>query len=122
MPSGTGQPSALLSPTPPPTRPFPSLTGPSRTFVYDHDGLFPVSNVTKTSRFVLYDSGAFVLHFESAGDSDGAYTDTNGAIAFEWKNGQWTATGALKGDSLTVQYSMLMQGADFEDAVYVLQR
>ena len=32
------------------------------------------------------------------------------------------ATGTLKGDSLTIQFQESMQHADFEDAVYVLQR
>ena len=30
------------------------------------------------------------------------------------------ATGVLDGDSLTVQYNLIMQQVDFEDAVYVL--
>ena len=34
---------------------------------------------------------------------------------------QWDdATGVLKGDSLTIQYDLLMQHSDFENAVYVL--
>jgi hypothetical protein len=45
-------------------------------------------------------------------------------IAFTWEGwsvvGPWGATGRLTGDSLTVQYNLVMQATDFEDAVYTL--
>ena len=127
-PSGTNQPSALPSPTPAPATNFPPLSGPSRTFFFDRELLYPVSGYTKKSRLVLYDNGAFVLQYPSLGEGGyrGGYKDANGVIAFEWEGGgiagPWGATGTLKGDSLTVQYNLNMQLTDFEDAVYVLMR
>jgi hypothetical protein len=125
-PTGTNQPPALSSATPPPATNFPPLSGPSRTFVFDRELSYRVSEYTRNSRFVLYDNGAFVLQYPSLGERGyrGAYKDTNGVIAFEWEGwsiaGPWGATGALKADSLTVQYNQIMQLTDFEDAVYVL--
>jgi hypothetical protein len=104
------------------------LSGPSRTFIFDRELSYRVSDYTRTSRFVLYDNGAFVLQYPSLGEGGyrGRYTDANGVITFEWEGwsvaGPWGATGTLKGDSLTVQYNLIMQLTDFEDAVYVLMR
>jgi hypothetical protein len=83
-----------------------------------------VSNYTKESRFVLYDNGAFVLQYVGLGGGyRGGYTEANGVIVFEWEGwsaaGPWGATGTVKGDSLTVQYNLIMQLTDFEDAAYV---
>lgn len=125
-PTGTIPPSAVSPPTPPPATVFPPLSGPSRTFIFDRELLYPVRDYTRHSRLVLYDNGAFVLRFPSVGEGGyrGGYKDANGVIVFEWDAwniaGPWGATGALKGNSLTVQYNEIMQGTDFEDAVYVL--
>ncbi len=122
-PSGTTQPSV---PTVPPRPTFPPLSGPSRTLVFERALANRVSDYTVHSRFVLYDNGAFILKFPTvAGDGyRGGYTQVNGAITFEWEGwnpyGPWGATGALDGNSLTVQYNSIMQGTDFEDAVYML--
>lgn len=69
------------------------------------------------------DNGGFVLQYAGLGfEYRGGYAETKGAIAFEWEGwsaaGPWGATGTLKGDSLTVQYNLIMQLTDFEDAVY----
>lgn len=123
-PTGISQ-SPVLSPIPPPVTEFPPLSGPSRTFIFDRELVYPVSDYTKRSRFVLYDNGAFVLQFPSLGEGGyrGRYEDANGAIAFKWEGwstaGPWGATGMLNGNSLTVQYNLIMQLTDFEDAVYV---
>jgi hypothetical protein len=101
------------------------LSGPARTFVFDRELSYGVSDYTKKSRFVLYDNGAFVLQFLSLGEAGyrGAYEEANGVITLQWEGwstaGPWGATGTLKGDSLTVQYNLIMQMTDFEDAVYV---
>jgi len=99
------------------------LTGPSRTFIFVRELSYPVSNYTSQSRFVLYDNGAFVLQYVGLGaDYGGGYTETNGVIAFEWEGwsvaGPWGATGTIRGETLTVQYNLIMQLTDFEDAVY----
>jgi hypothetical protein len=71
--------------TPLSTPNFPSLSGPSRTFVYDHALTAFVDDYTKTSSFVLYDNGAFVLKYMSpAGQFRGGYTVANGVINFAW--------------------------------------
>ena len=122
-PSGT-QPSVVTVVPPRPT--FPPLSGPSRTLVFDHALANRVSDYTIHSRFVLYDNGGFVLQFPTvAGDGyRGGYTEVNGALTFEWEGwnpaGPWGAAGMLNGNSLTVQYNSIMQGTDFEDAVYML--
>ena len=105
---------------------FPPLSGPSRTFVFDRELSYRVSDYTKMSRFVLYDNGAFVLQYPSLGQGGyrGGYKDANGVTTFEWEGwsvaGPWGASGTLEGDALTVQYNQMMQLSDFEDAVYVL--
>jgi hypothetical protein len=109
--------------TPPPPKTFPPLTGPSRTFVYDHALTDFVSDYTKNSQFVLYDDGAFVLQYLNLTQYRGGYT-ASGTINFEWEGwstaGPWGASGTLIGNSLAVRYNAIMQGSDFEDAVYVL--
>jgi len=88
---------------------------------------YQVRDYTKHSLFVLYDNGAFVLQYPTVaggGGYRGGYTETNGAITFEWEGwsvaGPWGATGTLKDGSLTVRYNGIMQLTDFEDAVYLL--
>jgi hypothetical protein len=48
----------------------------------------------------------------------------DGVITFDWEGwsaaGPWGATGSIRGDSLTVEYNLIMQLTDFEDAVYAL--
>jgi hypothetical protein len=65
-----------------------------------------------------------VLRYPGIGDYRGGYTETDGAITFDWEGwsiaGQWGATGTLKNGVLTVQYNFIMQMSDFEDAAYVL--
>ena len=127
--SGHASPTAPSpSPThvspPQPATDFPPLSGPSRTFIFDRELSYRVSDYTKQSRFVLYENGAFVLQYAGLnGAYRGGYHTDNGAIVFEWEGwsaaGPWGATGAVNGDSLTVRYNLIMQLTDFEDAVYV---
>ena len=39
-----------------------------------------------------------------------------------WRHGrtEWNATGRFQGDSLTIEFDLLMQHSDYENAVYVL--
>ena len=126
-PTATMAPTAVPTPTGPPPRNFPPLSGPSRTFTFDHELEYRVSDYTKNSRLVLYDNGAFVLQYPTlagGGGYRGGYTEANGAITFEWEGwsvaGPWGATGTLKDGSLTIRYNQIMQLTDFEDAVYRL--
>jgi hypothetical protein len=128
-PTPTSAPSVTpATPAPaPPTTNFPALSGPSRTFTFDHELTYRPSDYTKQSRFVLYDDGAFALQYVSLGiEYRGGYTESNGVITFQWEGwnigGPWGATGTLKDSSLTVEYNPIMQGSDFEDAVYGLKQ
>jgi hypothetical protein len=104
------------------------LSGPFQTYAFDRQLIYPVSSQTVQSRFVLYENGAFALEYTGPGGGQfrGAYTKTNDAIVFRWEDssaaGPWGAVGTLSGDSLTVEYNLIMQLTDFEDAVYVLVR
>ena len=133
-PSETRQPPSLPSPTPAPLIDFPPLAGPSRTFLYDRDLSYRVSDGTKNSRIVLYDNGALMLQYPPSTYGDGrfrgAYQVVNGVmkLLFNSSTGRsvdepWDdATATLEGDSLTVEYHEIMQHSDFENAVYVLMR
>jgi hypothetical protein len=115
------------SPVPPPITNFPPLTGLSRSFTFDHQLANAPRDYTKQSRFVLYDNGAFALQYESLGiEYRGGYTESNGGLTFQWEGwsiaGAWGATGTLKDGSLSVQYNLIMQLSDFEDAAYALTR
>ena len=122
-PTGTVQ---AATPSPPPGPDFPPLEGSSRTFVFNRELSYPVSDYTKKSQFVLYDNGAFILQFPSIGQGGyrGGYREANGLVAFAWEGwnpaGVWSATGALTGNTLTIRYNDIMYLTDFEDAVYVL--
>jgi hypothetical protein len=104
------------------------LTGPSLTYIFERELSYPVSDYTKQSRLVIFDNGAFLLQYVSLGGDGyrGGYTEANGVMNFEWEGfstaGAFGATGTLKGNSLTVDYTGLMEISDFEDAVYVLTR
>src|SRR5262245_64778288 len=108
-PTVTTQPAAPL-PTPLqaplPSGTFPPLSGASRTFTFEHELSYRVSDYTKRSQFVLYDNGAFVLQYAGLGEYRGGYTSANGVIDFKWEGwstaGPWSATGTLTGDSLTI--------------------
>ena len=130
-PTGTNPPPTLPPPTPPPGMNFPTLSGPSRTFVFDRELSYPVRDFTRKSHFILYDNGAFVLQYPPSSFGDGVYRgqyqDANGVIMFLFEfQGRSVGTpfddaaGALKADSLTVRYDEIMRQADFEDAVYGL--
>ncbi len=101
---------------------FPEPTGPSRIFVFDHELVYPVSGYTLNSRFVLYDTGAFALQYAGV-EYRGGYKESDGTIVFDWEGwssaGPWGATGVLRGNTLTVEYNLVMSLSDFEDGVYV---
>lgn len=110
------------APPSPPTSPFPALSGPSRTFVFQRELFPPAFDYTKHSHFVLYDNGAFVLQYPS-GEYRGGYTQTGNTITFGWEGSSiaspWVAVGTLASNTLTVRYNIVMVLSDFEDAVYV---
>lgn len=128
---GGGEPASPTSPSPPaaglpatplPPPTFPPVSGPSRIFIFDRELVYDVRDFTKTSRFVLYDNRAFVLQYISGGEYPGRYAEANGVLTFQFEGwsvaGAWDATGTLADELLTVQYNVIMQLSDFEDAVY----
>jgi hypothetical protein len=127
-PAVTGAPAVVPIPITPPASPnFPEPVGPSRIFVFDHATSYAVSEYTKQSRFVLYDNQAVALIYDGLGlEYRGGYTEVNGNFVFNWGGGSsigaWGARGALKADTLIVQYNLAMGLSDFEDAAYVISR
>jgi hypothetical protein len=128
-PSSTPPTPTASVPSPPALPPtnFPALSGLSRTFTFDHElPTYRLRDYTKQSRFILYDNGAFALKYASLGiEYRGGYTESNGVITFQWEGwstaGAWGAIGTLADGSLTVQYNLIMQLSDFEDAVYAAE-
>jgi hypothetical protein len=117
-PTGPSQAAPSPAPTPPPATPLPPFSGPFRTFSFERELSYPVSDYTKNSQLPLYDNGALLLRYLGRGEYRGVHTEANGSLAFDW-GGVWTATATLQGDLLTVEYSLRMQLDDFENGVYV---
>jgi hypothetical protein len=101
------------------------LTGPATSYQYYGPILYPVSSFTVTSRYVLYDNGAFSLEYPSSpaggGKLAGVYQRQGDGISFQFVPGglDGTAKGTLNGDLLEIRYSEIMQHSDFENAVYI---
>jgi hypothetical protein len=118
----TQPPSA--SPPPPPAGavPVPPLSGPVSTYHFSEPLSYPVRDYTITSRYLLYDNGAFALQYGSTADGQvvGIYTRENGRVTFDFSpvDRRWMASGTLNGDSLEVRYNDIMEHSDFENAVY----
>jgi hypothetical protein len=88
-------------------------------------GVPRVSGATAGSSFVLYESGGFVLRFETLdGQARGSYERDDGQIRFYFaeRGSNPDATGTLRDDLMEVRYSEQMQHSDFENAVYQLSR
>jgi hypothetical protein len=81
---------------------------------------------TPASRYIFYESGAFVLQFTSARfgqfEYDGEYFrgDTLVTLRFSgWSvAGPWLADATLKGDTLSVRYNLIMAMSDFAAGRY----
>ena len=116
------------TPAGPWTPSFPTV--PSGALVFDR---VSPSSFRGKQRFVLFTNGTFSLQFvrESeaapAGSSAFAYTgqfsraDSMVKFDFAASNtaGGWTATAVVHGDSLSVEFNVVMQFAEFEDGLYV---
>ena len=76
-----------------------------------------------TSKYVLFESGAFFLQLRpGGGEMAGTYRSETGALAgyvtFQFAGSPIEATALIKGDTLEVRYNTSAWAADFEDAVY----
>ena len=91
------------------------------TYVFSGPLSFPVANYTTTSRYVLRDSGTFLLEYPSLhfGGYPGTYTHENGHLVFRFADDhRWSAVGTFNGDSLEVRYSDIAGHSGFDDAIY----
>ena len=117
-------PSALPAPPstiqPPPTAGVPPLSGPSVSYDFSGELSYPTRSYTNTSKYVLYENGAFSLRYAAPiGEYVGTYRQDAGRIVFSFSaDGRWGATGTLNGDWLEVRYNTIMEHSDFENAVY----
>jgi hypothetical protein len=124
MPDAPTAPSAAPA-APPPVMPFPPLSGPAITYRFsqalENWGSYRVSGFTERSSFVLYENGAFYLHYDDFPDRlAGRYEQDGGQISFYFTGRSNTpgAAGTLKGNLLEIRFSEIMQHSDFESAVY----
>jgi hypothetical protein len=117
------QPAPPIAPAPTPTPPvsdFPPVSRPARIYVFDRQASYPVQPYTVGSRYVLYDDGTFALQYLIAGEYRGRYREASTTVTFDFDSFSAAgATATLAGDTLKVQYTMLMSLSDFEDAIYV---
>lgn len=123
----------LAEPAAPPQpglRAFPPLSRPGD--VYDgNPGIYQAARAyhggTLASRYVLYEDGTFGLQFLSPAfgfhEYAGRYAHRQPGISLGFYDGNtagpWFATATLRGDSLAVEYNLVMYLADFLDGVYV---
>jgi len=111
--------------SPPPTASFPPVVGSAQTYAIEHP-----DSLGHVSRYVMYDSGAFELQYSTSERGvltyRGRYARSGSRIDFDFDGsntaGAWEATGVIDGDRLAVEYNNAMMLADFEDAVYLLDR
>ena len=113
-------PAPLPAAPPPPTPGMPPLSGPATSYHYSGPLDHPVTGYTTTSKFVLYDSGAFSLQYASlALEYVGSYRQEAERILFDFRaDGRWHALGTLNGGSLEIRYNDTMLLSDFDNAVY----
>ena len=83
----------------------------------------PVAAYTVTSKYVLSETGTFVLQHRSNGvEYAGTYRSESGPLAgyvtLQFTGSPWAATARVNGDTLEVRYNTSAWGADLEDAVY----
>lgn len=128
--TGSETGTAVNRPVTPPAPWTPSFpTVPSGAVVYDR---VSSSSLTGRQRFVLFANGAFSLQFvrengavpsASSFEYAGRFSRADSVVKFEFAAsntaGAWTATAVVHGDSLSVEFNVVMQLADFEDGLYV---
>jgi hypothetical protein len=117
-----GCPSPVVNPPPPP---FPPLSRAGEIYL-GPDSLYDESKFGGpwwASRYVLYDAHEFALQLSSFTQGfleyRGQYSRVDSSLTFSFDGDSRWATGIMRGDSLTVQYSLIAQLTDFVDGVYV---
>jgi hypothetical protein len=119
VPTDTTQPRPVV-PAVPAVVEFPPVS--EGALVYDR---VSASMFANTSRYVLAADGTFALQYVLSGffEYAGRYSRADSVITFDFNDwnaaGPWQAGGTFRGDSLVVEYNIVMMFADFEDGVYV---
>ena len=116
VPAPAPTPAPVTGPAP---RAIPPLTGPATRYVFSGPAGYPVADYTATSEVILFDNGAFGLHFILPNEFTftGVYEQEGERINLRFSDFDGAAA-MLHGDVLEVRYSDRMQQADFENAVY----
>jgi hypothetical protein len=111
-------PSAMVPVTAQP----PTLEVPAGSQRYDFSAplTYAVANYTTTSRYVLGPGRNFALQYPSlVRQYVGTYEQDGNRISFRFAaDGRWEAAGMISGDSLTVEYNVIMGLSDFDNAIY----
>ena len=116
------------NPPVPPVTGFPQPTRAATIYLGQPD-IYQWLPSAPPTRFVFYEDSSFALQFafpsgllEYAGHF--ARTDSAFDLRFDGASaaGPWIATGALRGDTLSVTYNVIMMLSDFSDGKYVLVR
>ncbi len=115
------------SPVPTPVAPVPASSDSGHAVLYQR--IAPMSyGMTDAYRLSEADS-TFVIVFNGSATYDGwagKYQRTDSLLVFHYKatniQGELSATGIVRGDTLVLSYNSIMHGDDFEDGKYVRQR
>lgn len=92
--------------------------------VYEEAGADPGELVLRSGevrhRYVLREDGTFDLQTSAGSESSGAYSKADMTIAFDFDDADWAAIGTIQGNSMSVEYNLSAQFANFENGIYVL--
>ena len=122
------EPSALQVPRPPviqkppaPT-PVPLPSGPHVVYVFDRPLSYPVREFTKASSYELYESGEYALRYADW-NYVGLYHRDGNTLFFDGCTlTPQCSIGTFNGDELAIDYPVISEHSDYEDAVYRLAR
>jgi len=110
----------------PPVAPLPPAAPPLPAGAVAYDRSSP-SMYADGSSFILRPDGGFDLTYEMGQlGYPGTYASTASSLAFAFKDsdtaGAWLAEGTIQGDSLHVEFNLVMSMADFESGWYVRRK
>jgi len=121
FPKPNPTPNPIPTPNPNPNPPGPSpFADSTASTIYERSS---PSSFASGSRFVFYSDGKFDLTYVYAGDYSGRYTRTDSTVALVFDGwsvaGPWLAGGTFRGDTLTVDFNVIMMLSDFESGTYL---
>ena len=102
-----------------PPAPLPQPPG-SQRYDFSAPLNYAVATYTTTSSYVLGPGRNFALQYPLLGGQYvGTFEQDGNRINFRFAaDGRWDAAGTLDGDSMTVEYNVIMQMSDFDNAIY----